>query len=153
MNAEMVTLENRYVMGSVARINPSTADYTRLWSEGFDPHEPVVAEMAVEPGYYGIYYVSEQEGLADFLAGMVVGEDACPPEGLVLRPLPGGVYARFDVTLATIQASWSAILDQWLPALGYVEDLSRPGIEYFAPDMGEGPEAPVTIYVPVVQKE
>ena len=153
MNAEIVTLEDRYVVGSVARINPMAADYPKIWSEGFNPHAPVVAEMAVEPGYYGVYYGSEQEGMVDFLAGMVVGADATPPEGLELRPLPGGVYARFDGTMATISATWGGIYSQWLPASSYFEDPARPAIEYFAPDMGEGPEAPVTIYVAVAKRE
>ena len=153
MNAEIVTLEDRYVLGSVARINPMAADYPKIWSEGFDPHAPVVAEMAVEPGYYGIYYGSEQEGMVDFLAGMVVGEDATPPEGLELRLLPGGVYARFEGTMATIGETWGGIMGQWLPTSDYVEDLSRPAFEYFAPDMGQGPEAPVVICVAVAKRE
>lgn len=149
MDAAIVTLEDRLVLGSVARINPMAADYVRIWREGFDPHQPAVSRMAAEPGYYGVYYSSEEAGMVDFLAGMVVASDSAVPEGLKARPLPGGVYARFDVTLSTIGAAWAAIYSEWLPGSGYVEDPSRPALEYFAPDMGEGPDAPVAIYVAV----
>lgn len=152
MNADIVTLEERKVLGSVARINPMDADYVSIWREGFDPFVAEVTAMAAEPGYYGVYYGCEVEEKVDFLAGMVVKSDAAAPDGLTVRSLPGGLYARFDSTMGTIGATWDAIYRRWLPASGYAEDESRPAMEYFAPDMGEGPDAPVVIYAAVAEK-
>ena len=151
MKAVIVERQDGQVLGFLARINPMEADYGALWQKGFDPHQRVVKDLALEPGYYGVYYASEEEGKADLVAGMLVGEVANVPEGLTLRDLPGGTYARFDCTMATIGPTWGGIYGQWLPTSGYAEDSSRPGIECYPPDM-QGPESPVTIYVPVVKQ-
>ncbi|MFO7697444.1 MAG: GyrI-like domain-containing protein [Anaerolineae bacterium] len=87
----------------------------------------------------------------DFVTGMMVAQGAPAPEGCLVRAVPGGTYARFDCTMATIGSTWGTIYGQWLPASGYTEDESRPAMEYYAPD-AMGPEAPVVIYVAVKPK-
>ena len=151
MNVEIVNRPDANVLGIAARINPTEADYGDLWGRRFGPREPEIAALAVEPGYYGVYYGTGQPGIVDFIAGMVVGDVADVPEGLTLRPLPGGAYAAFSCTLSGIGATWGQIYGQWLPASGYAEDESRPAFEYFAPN-ASGPDAPVVIYVPIVAR-
>ena len=151
MNAEIVVREDAQVLGITARIKPMEADYRELWDKQYGPHEDVVAALAAEKGCYGVYYGTDQEGVADFIAGMVVGDVGDVPEGLTLRELPGGQYAAFQCTLSTICNTWGNIYSQWLPASGYVEDESRPGIEHYPSD-AMGTDAPVTIYVPVKEK-
>jgi predicted transcriptional regulator YdeE len=148
MQPEIVQLPDRHILGSVARIEPMNADYVALWRNGFDPHESEVAALAVDPGYYGVYFGTDRPGWVDFVAGMVVGADVVAPEGLVLRPLPGGAYARFDCTLGTIGATWGAIYGQWLPTSGYAEDETRPALEYYPPG-AMSPDAAVSIWVAI----
>lgn len=151
MQPEIVQLPDRYVMGCVARIEPMSADYPTLWSQGFAPHESSVSTIATEPGYYGVYYGTEQPEMVDFVAGIIVAADAEPIEDLALRDLPGGTYARFACTMETLGQTWGAIYSQWLPAGGYLVDETRPALEYFPPGMD--PEMTIWILVPVLQAE
>ena len=148
MNAEIVTLPDRWVMGAQTRIQPMGADYGALWSQGFDPHQSAIQPLATEEGYYGIYFGREEAGWVDFCTGMMVAQGARPPEGCITRAVPGGIYARFNVTMATIGSTWGAIYSRWLPSSGYVEDESRPAMEYYPP-VAMSPEAPVVIFVPI----
>jgi len=151
MKAEIVEREDAQVLGYMARINPMEADYAPLWEKGFDPHQKEIEALASEPAYYGVYYGTEEEGKTDFVAGMMVGEVVDVPEGLTLRDVPGGAYARFECTMSAIGPTWGAIYGQWLPSSGYTVDETRAALEYYPPDM-QGPDTPVTIYVPVTQK-
>jgi len=149
MNAEIVDRQDAQVLGIAARINPSEADYDDLWHRRFDPREPEVKRLAIDPGYVGVYYGTDKPDLRDFVAGMIVGEVAEVPEGLALRALPGGVYAVFSCTMGNLSETWRAIFAEWLPTSGYAEDESRPGIEYFPPST-VGPDDPATIYLAIV---
>jgi predicted transcriptional regulator YdeE len=74
------------------------------------------------------------------------------PEGLTLRPVAGGSYARFDCTMSELSQTWGAIYSQWLPSSAYAEDETRPSIEYYPPDMDMGPEGKAEIYIAVKPK-
>ncbi len=89
-----------------------------------------------------------QPGLVDFIAGVIVGEVAEVPEGLTLRPLPAGAYAAFACTLRDIGSTWREIYGRWLPTSGYVEDVSRPSLEFYPPST-PGPDEPVIVYLPI----
>lgn len=146
MNTEIVTLPDRWIMGTQSRIQPMSADYGTIWAQGFDPHGNEIRPLALDPGYLGVYYSSGEPGWVDFVAGMVVAEGSQPPEGCIVRALPGGLYGRIPCTMATIGSTWGQIYGQWLPASAYVEDQTRPAMEYYPPD-ALGPDARVTIYV------
>ncbi len=152
MKVEIVERADAKVLGIMARINPMNADYSEIWGNQFDPRQEEITPLAVDDGYYGVYYATGQEGMADFVAGMVVRDTDAVPDGLVLREIAGGTYALFSCTMSSISATWGQIYSQWMPASGYAEDTSRPSFEYYRP--GEmGPDAPVAIYVPLVGRE
>lgn len=151
MNVEIVNRPDAQVLGISARINPMQADYNDLWSHRYDPHEAEIAALATEPGHYGVYYACGQPGMADFVAGRIVGAVAEVPEGLTLRPLPGGAYAAVSCALGSVGPTWQQIYGGWLPSSGYAEDESRPSFEYYAPGT-VGPDDPVTIYLPVAAR-
>lgn len=148
MRPEIIQRSEQYLMGYQKRIQPMEADYLALWRDGFEPHEPDVSRIAVEPTYYGAYYGTSEPGRVDFVAGMLVPKGALPMEGLVVRALPGGLYARFRCTMATISLTWRAIYGQWLRESGYAEDETRPAFECF-PAETASPEAKAEIWVPV----
>jgi len=149
MQAEIVELQERTILGIQARINPMAADYGDLWGRQFEPHRMEIDPLAVEEGYYSAYFGTEEEGMADFVGGVVVAQGTEAPAGLVARPLGGGTYAKFACTMSTIGPTWGGIYGQWLPTSGYVEDESRPGIEYYPPGDQDSPDAPVHVYIAV----
>jgi len=151
MNAEIVERVDAKVLGVMARINPMNADYTDLWSNRFGSRQREIAPLAIEEGCCGVYYGTDQEGMVDFVAGMVVDDVDRIPDGLTVREIPGGTYALFSCTMSTIGPTWNRIHSQWLPTADYVEDESRPSIEYY-PASGEGADSPVTIYLAVTRK-
>ena len=147
MNAEIVNRQDAQVLGIIARINPSEADYDDLWHRRFDPREPEVNRLAIDPGYVAVYYGTGQPDLMDFVAGMIVGDVTEVPEGLVLRALPGGMYAAFSCTLANLSDTWRAIfrLAQRLDVQVMATSHSWDAIEAFQKAAGEDPEEGVLI--------
>lgn len=151
MDAEIVDRPAGWVLGIGERIIPGQADYKGLWEGRFMPRHEEIKRLATDPAYYGVYYPCEEAGKADFIAGMATGEGTAVPEGLVLRPLPGGSYAQFRAAMKDLAATWGAIYREWLPASKYLEDETRPAIEYYPPEM-TGPESEATIFVAVKPK-
>ncbi len=151
MEAQILERQTVHVLGYLERIDPMNADYSTLWSGKYMPHDPTVRPLAVDPGYYGVYFGTEEPGRADFLAGMAVDPAASAPEALALRSIPGGTYAAFGCAMANVGQTWRDVYG-WLPNSGYAEDPSRPCFEYYPP--GEpGPTAPVTIFIPVTSAQ
>jgi predicted transcriptional regulator YdeE len=152
MVPQLVSKRSFKVLGVQSRIDPFTADYRRIWEKQFDPHHAFVRQLAIEEGYYGVYFATTAPGLADFLAGMAVGEVGKIPEELVLRTVPGGQYAEFQCEMDGIGPTWQAIYDTWLAnSEEYAEDENRACFEYFPPGVREG-KAPVSINVPLKAK-
>jgi predicted transcriptional regulator YdeE len=63
-------------------------------------HEKIVP-YSIDKGSYGVYF-GEHDRELDYLAGMAVGKVESVPEGLVLREVPAGTYAKFKGTVETI---------------------------------------------------
>mgnify|MGYP000942399806 CR=1 FL=1 len=152
MQVEIVQRPAAHVLGIMARINPMNADYNELWGQRFTRYEQIVTALAVEPGYYGVYYATDEPEMADFVAGMMVRQVADVPDGLTLRAVPAGTYAAFACTMSTIGQTWADIYARWLPASEYVEDEGRPALEYYPPDMSPSPDGVLTILVPIKSK-
>ena len=146
MDVRVVRLSDRWIMGTARRIEPASAPYEEIWRDDYDPHDAAVSALAVEPGYYGAYFGSEAPGQVDFVAGRIVPEGAEPPEGCLVRLIPGGTYARILCTMGTIGQTWSGIYAQWLPASDYAEAPDRPALEYYPPGAMDA-DSPVEIYV------
>jgi len=151
MEAKLLERPVGWIMGITARVRPESADYQDLWQNRFCSREAEIAGLAVEKGYFGVYYGTWEPGWVDFVAGMAVGAGVRAPEGLVVRELPPGRCASFRCTMATIAKTWSEIYRDWLPASPFVEDQVRPCLEHFVPS-GPGGETEVTIYLPILDK-
>ncbi len=146
MEAAIVNRSPGWVLGIEARIDPRKADYKDLWENRFMPRHREIMSLAVDGGYYGVYYPCPETGKADFVAGMMTDESPAVPEGLVRRPLPGGLYASFRCTMSSIGPTWNSIYREWLPSSGYQEDETRPALEIYPPEMS-GPDAELRIFV------
>ncbi len=152
MEPRMIKRPDAQVLGVMHRINPMEADYGELWEKEYMPRHRDVEALASEAGHYGVYYATDEENMADFVSGMLVDESTAAPEGLTLRPIPGGDYAAFECTMGSIGPTWGDIYSKWLPSSGYQEDESRPSIEYYSPET-EDEQSPVTIMIPVKPRQ
>lgn len=123
-----------------------TADYQAIWAE-FEGREAAIAPHSPQQVYYGVFFPTDQEGLDDHLAGMVVDGVSEAPEGLVLRDVPAAREAVFPCTMATIGATWASAFEEWFPAHGYEYDHPTPCYERYVP----GPDGvpTVSIHIPV----
>ena len=138
-----------WVLGVPAHGVPKTFDYQQIWDTQFmSVHEQLLA-VSTDGQYYGVYFDSDEPGKVDFIAGMAVSPGTEVPAGLQARELPAATYAVFDGTMSTIGSTWDEIMSRWLPQSPYEYDGSKVSFEFFASDMGEGPDAPMMIYVPV----
>ncbi|MCC6729831.1 MAG: GyrI-like domain-containing protein [Chthonomonadales bacterium] len=138
------------VLGIQERIDPTRADYRALWGR-FERRAKEVRALATEEAGYGVYFDCDESSRSDFVAGMAAARRETVPAGLVLREVPAGTWAVFECTMATIGATWEAILGQWLPASGMDAAEGKPAYERFPPGCHEG-AAPVTIHLAVVRR-
>jgi predicted transcriptional regulator YdeE len=149
---EFVTRAEGSVLGIQERSDPTKADYKALWEGRFMPRHDEIKGLALDGSYYSVYYPTGEPGLADIVAGMMVPDTTRAPEGLVMRPVPGGLYASFRCTMQTIGSTWGSIYGEWLPASKYEEDETRPAIEHYPPEMS-GNEPLVMLFVAVKPKK
>ena len=152
MEAKIVNREAFKVMGVLVRANPKDADYGDIWEKQFMPSHDRISPLSTDKAYYCVYFETGEEGMADIMAGMAVGEVASISEGLVVREVPAARYAVFECTMKTIGKTWEYIFKDWLPASQYEADAPLPGFEYFPPDAERAGDFPVSIYVPVREK-
>ena len=115
---EIVELEAMAVLGVLGPVN-SGDDIGDLWEPGFINHQKEIQKIAVIKGKY--YGVSFDEGQHLYLAGMVVEPPSEVPEGLVLREIPAGKYAKFE---GAFHEWWMKegpgwVHDTWLPESQY----------------------------------
>jgi predicted transcriptional regulator YdeE len=152
MQPDFINREAFSVMGILNRIDPMTADYQAIWGGQFGPVHDQVKAQSTDQGCYGVYFATDEPGMADMLAGMAVGAVADVPEGLVLREVPTATYAVFECAMDALGPTWAAIYEEWLPASDqYEEDETKACLEYFPPGAEDG-RAPVLIHVPVKNK-
>jgi len=136
-----------WVLGIQERANPMQVDYSAFWAR-FEQRLAEVQPLATGPDGYGVYFPTAEEDIVDVFGGMAVTPGTTPPEGLVLREVPAGHYARFECTMQDIGATWGAIFGEWAPTSGHEIDHASPCFERFAPGCHEGTE-PVRIHVAV----
>ena len=127
-------------------------DFKAYW-ERFMARSDEISPMSVVPGAFAVDYHPDQseesEGVM-YVPGMAVSCDAKPPEGMIARDVPGGLYAAFVCQLDTIQPTYEAI-EAWLENSEYAREMNRPGIEqYHSP---WEPQRKVTIYVPLKNRK
>ena len=153
METTIVTRETFTVLGVQARIDPKNADYGMIWNQQFMPHHEFIKSLAVEEGYYGVYFATGEPGMTDMLACMRVGElPSQLPEGLVAREIPAAQYVVATCGMNAIGATWQYLYEEWVPnSTEYTVDPTKADFEYFPPNCETG-VAPVTIYVPVRKK-
>jgi len=152
MEPEIVNRDAFIVMGIVERVTPAeegTTTYERIWRrfEGF--HEQIKAR-STDQAYYGISFVTEEEGVVDYVAGMAVGEAGIIPEDLVIREVPAARWAVFECPIEHIGETYRYIFGEWASKSPHAVDGSVPSLERYPPVGEEG--APIQLHIPVTEK-
>ena len=141
------------VMGFVTRVTPAqeNADtYEGIWKQ-FEPYDANMKPFSIDRRYYGVSFPTEQKGVTDYLAGMMVADDAKPfDKQLVVRKVPAARYAVFQCNIYTIDQTYQYIFSQWLANSRYEINPASCSFEQYPPKDWEN--RPVFIHIPVSKK-
>ncbi len=135
------------VMGLESRDAFANDDFDSVWQQYMAYHD-AISPHSTDGAHYGVYYCEGTGEPVVYLAGMAVEDVEQAPDGVVVREVPGGRYATFGCTVATIHDTYEFIFHAWQPAPEHRIDESRPNYECYLPNCTSG-ESPVQIYIPV----
>jgi predicted transcriptional regulator YdeE len=141
------------VMGTLTRVTPDqeNADtYGGIWKQ-FESYDANMKPLSIDRRYYGVSFAADQKGVTDYLAGMMVADNATPfDKQLVVRKVPAARYAVFKCTVQTIVQTYQYIFSQWLPSSRYEINPAGGSFEQYAPK--DWQNRPVFIHIPVKNK-
>jgi predicted transcriptional regulator YdeE len=140
---EIVRRPAMTVMGVLVKSTAEEQDFCAFWDR-FMARAEEIEPFRIEPGWYGVDYLPDETGVFEYIPGIAVGAVGEVPDGLVVRDVPGGLYAAFACRVSTMQQTYDAI-EKWLASAAYAREESRPGLEFYAPPGTED----AVIYVPV----
>ena len=143
---EIATRRAMRVMGVLVKSTAEEQDFGAFWDR-FMARAKEIEPFRAEPGWYGVDYLPDETGVFEYIPGICVAAVAAVPEGLVVRDVPGVLYAAFACQISTMPQTYGAI-EEWLASAAYARDSTRPGLEFYVPP-GTGS---AIIYVPVSQK-
>jgi len=141
---EIVELEAMSVLGVFGSINC----VDDLWEPGFISRQKEIQKIAVIKGKY--YGISFDDGQRYYLAGMVVKPPSEISEGLVLRKIPAGKYAKLEGPFHEwwIKEGPGWVYDTWLPESQYELNQTTSMRDFVI----HGVKNWVEFYVPVREK-
>lgn len=148
MQPEFVERDAFHVMGFQSRAPFEDDDFETIWRDYTAYHDAVSAGSR-DGAHYGVCFGEGPGGPMEYLAGMAVEGVAEVPNGLTLREVPGGRFAVFGCTVATIHDTYEHIFHEWQPDPEHRIDASRPNFEQYPPNTTSS-KCPVFIYVPIV---
>jgi AraC family transcriptional regulator len=100
---------------------------------------------------YGVLYNGDDSGNIDYMCGVEVKDFSDLPAGFAFLRIPAQYYAVFPHRehISTIQSTWMAVFNDWLPASGY-ELADGPEFELYGEDFdGVKGIGTVEIWVPI----
>lgn len=139
------------VLGIQNRLNPMTADYRAIWQGQVIPRQAEMMQMAIEVGFYSVYFATSEPPLTDMLSGVNAADNARIPGGMVLRQVPEGPYALIECQMEEIGRVWIDLFEHWKDPESYTIDFNRPSFEYYPPEIPAG-NGLVQIFLPLTNK-
>jgi predicted transcriptional regulator YdeE len=130
------------------RFGTETPELFRHVWQSFEARRPEIAAVATQPVYFGVSFPTDEEGVTDYLAGMMVASDTAAPDGLETRAVPSGEYVVFECPVEEIGATYQHIFGVWLPTAPVLFDPVRPPFEEYPEST---PLQPVRLHIPVRQ--
>jgi predicted transcriptional regulator YdeE len=147
MQQRFVDCDAFHVMGLLIHGVPGEVDFAGTWMSFMHRHGEVLP-LSTDKAYYGAWFGACEAGGGDYIAGMAVPEGAEPLEGFVVRAVPGGQFAAFACTVATIGSAYSEAYERWLPASAYERDPGRSDVEFYPPGTANM-ESAAEVWIPV----
>jgi AraC family transcriptional regulator len=157
---DLVTIEDFWVvgMGVTTSVEENMKDFVipKLWERFMPFMEKGVPGRTDDHTSYG---VCDGDGTRfKYLAGVPVGKDTAPSDGLEKQHVPGGRYAVFvhrgevgEGKLEGLSKTFQYIYNQWLPGSEYEYDMDRVDFEKYGPAFcAEPPE--MELYIPIRKK-
>lgn len=150
MTPRMTTCGTFAVLGVANRIwrgSESPELFGRIW-KAFESRRQEIESMATQKVYVGVNFPTGEEGVTEYLAGMMVAAGTPSPEGLEARTVPGGQYAVFECPVDAIGATYQHVFGAWLPTAAVQFDAGRATFEEY-PE--KTPQQPVRLHIPIRQ--
>jgi predicted transcriptional regulator YdeE len=150
MTPRMISRGTFVVLGVTRRIrrgSESAELFGGIWRT-FESRRQEIASLATQKVYFGVSFPTEEEGVTEYVAGMMVAAETPSPEGLDARTVLGGQYAVFECPLDAIGATYQHAFGVWLPGAGVQFDAGRPPFEEYPENT---PQLPVRLHIPVRQ--
>jgi predicted transcriptional regulator YdeE len=151
MTPQMETIGPFAVLGvanAIRRGSESPELFARIWKT-FESHQERIQTMATSKVYYGVTFPTADVNVTEYLAGMEVPAATPWPDGLEVRPIPGGAYAVFECSVDAIGGTYQHVFSTWLPSATVQFDSGRPSFEQYPENVAE---KPVRLHIPVRQK-
>jgi predicted transcriptional regulator YdeE len=133
------------VASQIRRGSESPELFGRIWKT-FESRRHEIASLATQKVYFGVSFPTDEEGVTEYLAGMMVPAGTPPPEGLEVRTVAGGQYAVFECPVDAIGATYQHVFTVWLPSAAVQFDAGRAPFEEYPENT---PELPVRLHIPV----
>ena len=148
MEPRIIVREPFTILGVMTRITRGTETpglFVGIWQQ-FEANRQTVAALARGTHYFGVNLPTDHEDVTDYVAGMVVDDDATVPQGLEKRRVPGGRFVVIECPVGAIGDTYRHIFTVWLREAAVEFDPAAPVFEEYPPD---APPQPVRIHVPV----
>lgn len=148
MTPQMETIGSFAVLGvvdSIRRGSESPELFGRIW-KAFESHQEMIQTVATGKVYYGVTFPTADVDVTRYLAGMEVPAATPWPDGLEVRPIPGGAYAVFECSVDAIGGTYQQVFSTWLPSATVQFDSGRPSFEQYPENFAENP---VRLHIPV----
>jgi predicted transcriptional regulator YdeE len=136
------------VVATIQRGSESPEIFARIWRV-FESHQDRIRSVATGTPYYGVTFPTAEVDVTEYLAGMEVPADTPRPDGLEVRPIPGGAYAVFECPVDAIGGTYQHVFGTWLPCATVQFDSGRPSFEQYPENVAE---EPVRLHIPVREK-
>ncbi len=151
MTPRMTTCGMFAILGVACRIRRGSESpelFGRIWKT-FESRQRDIESAAMQKVYFGVSFPTEEEGVTEYLAGMMVAAGTPPPEGLEARTVSGGQYAVFECPVDAIGVTYQHVFSVWLPSAAVQFDAGRAPFEEYPENT---PEQPVRLHIPVRQQ-
>jgi predicted transcriptional regulator YdeE len=138
------------IIGTLTRVTPAqeNADtYGGIWHQ-FESYNANMKPLSIDRRYYGVSFATKQEGVTDYLAGMMVADDAKPFDKQL--KVPAARYAVFQCPIQDIGQTYQYIFSQWLSKSRYEFNPAAHSFEQYAPQGQD--DSSVLIHIPIREK-
>lgn len=122
-----------------------------LWDE-FGARVDAIEGLAAAEEAFGVVTDYDAETVEfDYLVGLEAAAFDLDDDGFVTVDVPGGTFARFETSLASFQADYGTVTEEWLPRSRY-DRRAVPEFEVYGPEFNPEDDDPSYEYFLPVER-